>query len=100
MDRDMEKSGSSAHFSKRTGYMPWFFKMSAGTKLNCAFNNSDINSKNAIKNANFAFFKGYIYTRGISPVSIINAPKTRPIVRKTTKFKSKYLNVCLIYGKH
>ena len=36
MDRDMEKPGSSAHFPKRTGCMPRFFRMLAGTKLNYA----------------------------------------------------------------
>ena len=44
-----KKPGSSAHFPKRTGCTPWFFKMSAGTKLNCTFNNSRLNSKK-IKN--------------------------------------------------
>ena len=29
LDRDMEKAGNSAHFSKRTGCMPWFFRMLA-----------------------------------------------------------------------
>ena len=73
MDRDMNKPGSSAHFPKRIGCMPWFFRMSAGTKLNCAFNNSGLNSK---KKLNFAFFKGYISARGISAILIINAPKS------------------------
>ena len=49
LDRDMEKPGSSAHFPKRTGCTPWFFEMSAGPKLNCAFNNSCLNSKKKIK---------------------------------------------------
>ena len=40
LDRDMEKPGSSAHFPKGTGCTPWFFRISAGTKWNCAFNNS------------------------------------------------------------
>ena len=39
-----KKTGSSAHIPKRTGCTPWFFRMSASTKLNCAFNNS-LNSK-------------------------------------------------------
>ena len=30
--------------SKGTGYTPWFFRMSAGTKLNCPFNNSAPNN--------------------------------------------------------
>ena len=39
-----------AHSPKRTGKTPWFFRTSAGTKLNCAFNNSGLNSKkNKIK---------------------------------------------------
>ena len=74
LDRDMKKPGSSAHFPKRTGCTPWFFRMLAGIKLSCAFNNSGVNSK---KNGNFAFFKGYISTRGILAISIINAPKWR-----------------------
>ena len=41
----MEKPGSSAHFPKKTGCTPGFFRMSAGTKSNCAFNNSGHNSK-------------------------------------------------------
>ena len=36
---------------------------------------ASIVKKNKIKNVYFAFFKGY--TRGISPISIINAPKWR-----------------------
>ena len=79
MDRDKEKPGSSDPFPKGTGCMPWFFRMSAGTKLNCAFNNSSpINAKkNQSKNQNLAFVKGYIYTKGISAISTINAPKWR-----------------------
>jgi hypothetical protein len=50
LDRDMEKPGSYVHFPKRTGCTPWFFRMSASTKLNCAFNNSGLNSKKKIKN--------------------------------------------------
>ena len=46
-------------------------------KENCAFNNSSLNSKNKLnkKIKNFAFFKGYIYTRGIFAISTINDPK-------------------------
>ena len=41
----MEKPGSFDHFPKGTGCTPWFFRLSADTKLNCAFNNSGLNSK-------------------------------------------------------
>ena len=77
LERDMEQPGSSAHLPKRTGCTLCFFRISASTILNCAFNNSGLNSKKKFnkKNGNFEFFKGYIYTRGISP--IINAPKRR-----------------------
>ena len=44
----MEKQGSSDPFPKGTGFTPWFLRMSAGTKLNCAFDNSYPN--NNIKN--------------------------------------------------
>ena len=88
--------------------------MSVGTKLNCASNNSGLNNnkkKIYIKNENFAFFKGKIYTRGIFPMLFINAPKWRQsagninsrvmqrfqllIVRKTTKLKKKQILKCL-----
>ena len=73
----MEKTGSFANVPKRTGCTPWFFRMSVGTKLNCAFTNSGLNrtKKNKIKNGNLAFFKGYIYTRGIFEILTINAFK-------------------------
>ena len=79
LERDMEKPGSSAHLPKRTGCTLWFFRILAGTKLNCAFNKSGLNrkKKNKLKNESLAFFNGYIYTRGIFPISIINAPKWR-----------------------
>ena len=75
----MEKPGSFANFPKRTGCMPLFFRMSVGTKLNCAFNNSGPNSKKKLntKNENFAFFMGNISMRGILAISIKNAPKWR-----------------------
>ena len=38
------KTESSAHFPRRAGCTPWFFRMSVGTKLNCALNNSGTNS--------------------------------------------------------
>ena len=37
------------------------------------------------KNENFAFFKGYIYTRGISPISIINWKKNNKIKKQILK---------------
>ena len=45
LNRDMEKPGSFDHFPKGTGCTPWFFSIFANTKLNCAFNNSGLNSK-------------------------------------------------------
>ena len=66
LDRDMEKPG--AHFSKRTGCTPWFFRMSAGTKLNCAFNDSGLNSNNLKRK--IAFFKGlHFYKRNFSDLN-------------------------------
>ena len=44
-----KKTGSSDPFPKGTGCTPWFFRMSAGTKLNCAFNNSSPNNNKNIK---------------------------------------------------
>ena len=75
----MEKPGSSDSFPKGTGCTSWFFRMSAGTKLNCAFNNSapNNNKKNKEKSKNLAFFKGYIYIKGIFAIWTINAPKYR-----------------------
>ena len=49
LDSDMEKPGRSGHFHEGTGCKSWFFRMSAGTKLKCAFNNSSPNSKKKIK---------------------------------------------------
>ena len=49
MNKDMEKPGSFDHFPKWTGCTPWFFRISADTKLNCAFNNSGLNSKEKIE---------------------------------------------------
>jgi len=45
LERNMEKPGSFDPFPKGTGCTPWFFRISADTKLNCAFNNSSLNSK-------------------------------------------------------
>ena len=45
LNRDMEKPGSFDHFPKGTGCMPWFFRISADTILNCAFYNSRLNKK-------------------------------------------------------
>ena len=81
LDRDMNKPRSSDPFPKGTGCTPWFFRMSAGTKLNYAFHNSSPNNNfkenKGKKNLNFVFFKGSISTRGISAISTINAPKWR-----------------------
>ena len=52
----MEKPQSSVHFPKRTGCTLWFFRMSAGTKLNCAFNNSGPNSKQKLNKKDFFVF--------------------------------------------
>ena len=70
----MEKSGSFDHLPKGTGCTPWFFRTSADNKLNCAFNNSGLNSKKKIIKKS-KIFKGYIYTRGIIAILTINAPK-------------------------
>ena len=72
LDKDMEKPGSSAHVPKRTVCTPWFFRMSAGAKLNCALTKSGLNSK---KKCKFCICEGSIYTRGISEILTINAPK-------------------------
>ena len=70
----MGKPGSFDHFPKGTGCTPWFFRISADTKLNWAFNNSGLNSKKKKKKSkNLAFFLGYIYT--ICAIMTINAPK-------------------------
>ena len=45
LKRDMEKQGSFDHFPKGTGCTPWFFRISADTKLNWTFNNSGLNGK-------------------------------------------------------
>ena len=50
-----ENPGSSAHFPKRTGCTPWFFRMSAGTKLNCVFNDCSPNSKEKKLNKKIKF---------------------------------------------
>jgi hypothetical protein len=49
LEKDMKKPGNSAHLPKRTGCTLWFFRISASTKLNCAFNNSGLNSEEKIK---------------------------------------------------
>ena len=60
LERDMEKPGSFDHFPKGTGCTPCFFRISADTKLNCAFNNSSLNSnkKKLIKKSKFCIFQG------------------------------------------
>ena len=77
IDRDMEKQGSSAHFPRRTGCTPWFFRMLAGIKLNCTFNNGVPNRRRKKIYGKFVFFKGYISTSGISAILVINALKWR-----------------------
>ena len=57
-----QKPGSSAHLPKRTGCTLWFFRISAGTKLNCAFNNSGLNS-------NFLHFSMATFTQEEFPQS-------------------------------
>ena len=56
----MEKPESFDHFPKGTECTPWFFRISADTKLNCAFNNSGLNSRKKIKykKSNFCIFQG------------------------------------------
>ena len=44
LNRDIEKPGSFDLFPMGTGCTPWFFRISAGTKLNFAFNNSSSNN--------------------------------------------------------
>ena len=57
-----QKPGRFDHFPEETRCMSWFFRMSAGTKYNCAFRNSVPNSKKIKKKEDLAFFKGYIRT--------------------------------------
>ena len=40
----MKKPGNLAHFPKGAGFTPWFFRISADNKLNCAFINSGLYS--------------------------------------------------------
>ena len=47
-----KKTGRYDHFPKGTACTSWFLRMSTGTKLKCAFNNSSPNSENQ----NLAFF--------------------------------------------
>ena len=76
LERDMKKPGSSEPFPKGTGCTPLFFRMFAGTKLNCALNNSSPNNnKKWRKSQNLAFLKGYIYAKWIYAISTINALK-------------------------
>ena len=77
---EKKKPGSSAHFPKKTGCMPWFFRMSAGIKLNFAFNNSGLNknkTKIIIKKCQFYIFQGLHLHKRIFPILIINASKWR-----------------------
>ena len=72
----MEKPGIWDHFPKGPGCTQWFFRMSVGTKLNSALNNSYHNSKTKF-NIIFCIFKGYISMKGISAIWTKNAPKWR-----------------------
>ena len=61
----MQKQGRFDHFNEDTGCKSWFFRMSVGTKLKCALNNTSPNSKNTQpKTKKNAFFKGYISPKG------------------------------------
>ena len=53
-----KKPGSFDHFPKGTGCTPCFFRISADTKLNGAFNNSSLNSKKKKKKSKFCIFQG------------------------------------------
>ena len=76
LDRDVEKPGSPAHLPKRTGCTLWFFRISAGTKLNCAFNNSGLNSKknNKIKckylNVCLIYGKPWLRVKVFTPICL------------------------------
>ena len=56
------KPGSSDHFPKGNGCKSWFFIMSAGTKLKCAFIicSQIVLKQKIIKCQNLDFFKDYI----------------------------------------
>ena len=58
----MEKKnpGISDHFPEETEYPPWFFKISVGTKIKCAFKLSSANNKKKSKNNFFDFFRATI----------------------------------------
>ena len=49
LDSEIEQSGRSDHFPEGTECTPWFFVMSAGTKLKCALKLSSPNIKKQIK---------------------------------------------------
>ena len=63
LNRDMEKPGSFDHFPKGTGCTPWFFWISTDIKLNCAFNNSGLNSKKREKKVKILHFSRATFTR-------------------------------------
>ena len=73
----MEKPGTLDHLPKWPGCTPRFFRISVGTKLNSAFNNSYHNSKKKNKYKKNVFFNGYISSIGISAILTKNAPKWR-----------------------
>ena len=76
-ETDMEKPGSSDTFPNGTGCTPWLFRMSVGTKLNFAFNNSSSNNnkKKIKKTSNVSTFQGLHLHEGIFAILTINAPK-------------------------
>ena len=58
----MDNSGRSDHFPEGTECPPWFFLMSAGTKLQYAFKLSYLNSRKIyLKKKKL---KGFIYRKG------------------------------------
>ena len=42
LNRDLEKPGSFDHFPKGEGCTPWFFRISADNKLNCALHDTGL----------------------------------------------------------
>ena len=90
LNRDMKKEKSSDHFPQGTGCMSWFLRMSAGTKLKCAFNISSVIRKKKIywKSQNFAFFMGYTYTQGMYAILTKNSPSKSGELREHGNFQA------------
>ena len=82
--RDMKNQKDLITFLKGHDVTSWFFRISASTKLKCAYNNSSPKRKQIKKqtNQNLAFFKGYIYSQEMFAILTINAPKWRWSVTK------------------